>query len=616
MPATRAPSKSRVKILPEHEGRIVSAALEQPQLGARRLSSHLRLHGINASESQIHRILKEQKLQTRELRLKLLEQRHLEQGLSLSELQQSALFDFNPCLRERRQCRDQPGRTLALDAVDLGQVNGLGRMFLDIAIDPSCCLTFAKLSADQPTAVALLNDQALAFYKKEEIPVREILIGQGAVSGGGVDPRYAEFFERLSIKLTLPLAGDNSLNGFVERFARLVRKEFFADALRSQGSWDLATIQSRFSDWLEGFNSQTQLPGYPNMGRAPREAFDAIRPPRTVREPSPPEGDLAPASPPVAIAATQVSPAPRARRQTEWNSGIGIWGFRALNTALLCLVFYFGWDIATLTFSSPQSEPDPGRAASHLLPPGSGKIQKKITPLAGYRVVWDRNLFGLQRSEKSAKREKIEIDEIELAGADVGLKLVGTVIASESQLDSAILEVTATRDQQILREKQRIGNAVVELILRNLVVVQTDDGRRWRLNAAEEAAGGPKLRPEAVANLAEASDYKAAADTLNVPRDEVPTSPLEIRNSVGDIRLSPQMVDGKVGGVSVGRLSTQNLLTRIGLRTADVIKGMDDMEFASAEDLNVLFDRLAQGGDMTLLVERRGRVQTLKIDIN
>jgi hypothetical protein len=164
----------------------------------------------------------------RALRLKHLEERHLNEGLALSEPLQRALHDFNPCLRERHLESHQPGLLLVQDAVDLGQLKNIGRTFLHVAIDPSCCLAFAALagSADPAAAVAVLNDQALAFFGKEGIAVLGVVAGQGVVTSPGVDPAYEKFLKSQSITLTLPSAGDQPLNGFIERFERL-RKDFW-----------------------------------------------------------------------------------------------------------------------------------------------------------------------------------------------------------------------------------------------------------------------------------------------------------------------------------------------------------------------------------------------------
>jgi type II secretory pathway component PulC len=624
MPAKRAQKKSPIKLIPKHRERIASAALEHPNLGIRRLSSMLAREGIKVTESKVHKILKEQNLQTRELRLKLLEERHLSEGLALSEPQQRALYNFNPCLRERHLDCDRPGQLIVLDAVDLGKLKNIGKTFLNIAIDPSCFLTFAKLSgsADQSAAIALLQDRALALFKKEGIAVQKVMIGQGVVPGGGVDPEYEKFFKSQSITLTLPPAGDKPLNGFIERFKRSVGKEFLAEALRSRVFQDLETLQSSFDDWLEKFNRQTQLPGYPSMGRAPMDAFEAFRSAEPAQEKTEkipqPEPDLVPVLHPAAIAAAPVSPAPLAQKKHEWIPGIEIWGFRVVNAALVCLIFYFGWVIASMTLYSPQIGEDLSATASlqPVAAPGSGKMERKAPPLAGYHAVWDRNLFGVSRPlEKAARREKIDVDKVELAGTDVGLKLIGTVVASDPKLNSAVMEVASTRSQEILHEKERVGKAVIKLILRNTVIIETEDGRRKRLSTDDEGAKSPKSGQEGIGIPVESKEIQGDGSTLHVPRDEVPSSPSDVRSVVGDIRLAPQMVEGKMGGVSVGRLSAQNILYRIGLRSADIIKGVDEEEFDSAEGFQSFFERLAQGGDMTVLVERRGRLKKLKINI-
>ena len=59
-------------------------------------------------------------LHTRELRLKLLEERLLNENIGLSEEQQRALHEFNPCLRERPMESPLPGLLLIQDVIDLG----------------------------------------------------------------------------------------------------------------------------------------------------------------------------------------------------------------------------------------------------------------------------------------------------------------------------------------------------------------------------------------------------------------------------------------------------------------------------------------------------------------
>lgn len=64
--------------------------------------------------------MKKLNLHTRELRLKLLEERLLNENIGLSEDQQQTLHGFNPCLRERPMEHHFPGLLLIQDVIDLG----------------------------------------------------------------------------------------------------------------------------------------------------------------------------------------------------------------------------------------------------------------------------------------------------------------------------------------------------------------------------------------------------------------------------------------------------------------------------------------------------------------
>ncbi|MBI5580560.1 MAG: PDZ domain-containing protein [Deltaproteobacteria bacterium] len=64
--------------------------------------------------------------------------------------------------------------------------------------------------------------------------------------------------------------------------------------------------------------------------------------------------------------------------------------------------------------------------------------------------------------------------------------------------------------------------------------------------------------------------------------------------------------DGKPDGFSIGRLKARDGFFRLGLHTGDVIKSVDGEAVNSLDDAEHLIDRLAEGGDFSILVERSG----------
>ena len=163
-------NKQRVRLSREAQEKISAAALEHPDFGVRRLSRFLQDEGVEAGEGAVRTTLQKLSLHTRELRLALLEERVLNEHVCLSEEQQRALHEFNPCLREHLTDDYIPGLSLIQDVMDLGFLKNIGQTFMHVAVDPSCCLAFGVLSAtaDPANDISVLADQAIPLYRQHK----------------------------------------------------------------------------------------------------------------------------------------------------------------------------------------------------------------------------------------------------------------------------------------------------------------------------------------------------------------------------------------------------------------------------------------------------------------
>ncbi len=111
-------------------------------------------------------------------------------------------------------------------------------------------------------------------------------------------------------------------------------------------------------------------------------------------------------------------------------------------------------------------KPEPARRA----------VQPQIAaePLKGYHKIWKRNLFNIPDKTPAAAKTEIPIETIALAEKNIGLKLVGTVVANDAHFSRAIVHVTKTREQGAYREGDQAGKAKIKKILRNKVVITTE----------------------------------------------------------------------------------------------------------------------------------------------
>ena len=64
-------------------------------------------------------------------------------------------------------------------------------------------------------------------------------------------------------------------NGFVERFHRTAKEEFFEVALRETFYESVDTLQADFDRWLGHYNTERPHRGYRNMGRRPIDTINA-----------------------------------------------------------------------------------------------------------------------------------------------------------------------------------------------------------------------------------------------------------------------------------------------------------------------------------------------------
>lgn len=103
---------------------------------------------------------------------------------------------------------------------------------------------------------------------------------------------------------------------------------------------------------------------------------------------------------------------------------------------------------------------------------------------------------------------------------------------------------------------------------------------------------------------------------VEIPLDEVAASLSDPQSVIRELIITPRVHDGKMAGFSIGRLRAHDILFRIGLRTGDVVTGVDDKEFTTADEAQDLLQRLLDGGEVSVLIERRGRPQRLRANIN
>jgi type II secretion system protein C len=328
-----------------------------------------------------------------------------------------------------------------------------------------------------------------------------------------------------------------------------------------------------------------------------------------------------------AVKVSAAAPMVRIPARRGWKkAGMGRWILRAFKAAVICIAIYVAAGIAWKIWDYLHAEPEPSTASIAQPSPDARQAQAKVraNPIETYRVIWERNLFRVSEPPKKQKvPETIDVDKIAEAENNLGLKLIGTVLANDPNLNYAFIDVAATRRQGVFREKESAGGVFIKKILRNNVIIETDKGEIKRLSVEDAelrniGASKPLLQPlaEAKADSDTPREITSRPITVRISRAEVISSLSNVQNARAASSLSPFLLDGKPDGFRIVNPGPKNILTRIGLRPGDLVRGVEGMQLERPEDTVGFFQRLREGGEFSILVQRGGQIQLLQLVIN
>jgi general secretion pathway protein C len=262
--------------------------------------------------------------------------------------------------------------------------------------------------------------------------------------------------------------------------------------------------------------------------------------------------------------------------------------------------------------------------------------------LPHYAVIQERNLFGARgRTPTPPPRTPAPVPAATKPAAN--LKLVGTVVGSPERT-YAVIEDLSTKRQELYRIGDLVREAKVVEVTRNRVVLD-NRGRREELFSFEktDAAAPPSSEPAARQSAAP----RRRPFTLEAPSREAPPEPpqggeqdaaeveiervsenmwrinrddlVEQLDNFGQMmqeaRLTPHFTGGQPDGFMLTNLPSNSLLARMGLRSGDIMKGVNGQKFGSLEEFFQVYQQLQTEPMLQLEVERSNRTETLTYEI-
>ncbi len=198
-------------------------------------------------------------------------------------------------------------------------------------------------------------------------------------------------------------------------------------------------------------------------------------------------------------------------------------------------------------------------------------------------IILQRDMFGMGQGEVQKRGPTLKSKAMEprpRVKQPVPFKLIGTV-ASEEGDSYAILEDIETQTQDIYRVGATIGNASIDSIEQNRVVV-LNMGSREVLDLVLAGRGAPSSRAVAKAEVpaGQMSPDKVVRVIANGDRQvNTRVAPSKLNGAayslLSKMELTPHVVDGEAKGLRVSGLKDSVMAQLAGIRDGDVLQSVN-----------------------------------------
>ncbi len=228
------------------------------------------------------------KLLTKQERLLRLEKTTAARKIELTDDQIRLLERFSPEFRERHIETRYTGDLVAVDTFFVGHLKGVGKVYLQSAVDCHSRYAWGRLYPNKMpvTAVHLMNNDVLPSFEAHGAQIATVLSDNGREFCGRSDRHPYELFlqleeiEHRTTKVRRPQS-----NGFVERLHRTLLDEHFRVMGRKKFYESIEAMQTDLDAYLVRYNTERPHQGRGMKGRTPADVFVRCLPkPRTPKE--------------------------------------------------------------------------------------------------------------------------------------------------------------------------------------------------------------------------------------------------------------------------------------------------------------------------------------------
>ena len=288
--------------------------------------------------------------------------------------------------------------------------------------------------------------------------------------------------------------------------------------------------------------------------------------------------------------------------------------FTIANIFLIAMGSYFSVNAFYKVATAPFDHARPSSVATKQV-----VSPKDVTrhPLSYYKPVTERNLFNT-KTETGQQPKKLDIEN--LKPTDLKLKLFGTVTGDINKA-YAVIEETERKRQNLYRIGDTIQNASIKMILREKVVLRVNG--KDEILGIEEVPSGSRAyaRPSTIVNRrsqkkSPAKRSHTAGRNITLDRSKIESAVNNINDLMKNVRIQPHFTGGKPDGFKLTGVRPNSFFYDMGLKSGDVITGVDGKKIESVDDAFMLYQGLQSSSNLQLQIKRKGKQRNINYNIS
>jgi len=257
---------------------------------------------------------------------------------------------------------------------------------------------------------------------------------------------------------------------------------------------------------------------------------------------------------------------------------------------------------------------------------------KKNKTLSEYDAILSRNLFKTgEARQKPAQPSEPQTDITQLKETDLKLKLWGTVTGSKSGSAYAVIEETVKRKQDLFRVGDTVQGAIIKEILRERVVLTVNGkdevlGMEKAISDQKQVASSKTVEPQqpppppglsapTPLETAPAADAESTNRQISVQRASINEAINNINDLMKQAKIRPHFKNGKPDGLILSRVQSDSIFTQLGLKSGDIITGVNGTPIESVDDALNFYNNLKTASNVSLQIRRRGRDENVDYSV-